>query len=98
MSTGVKLAYPWQWSDVTRITPNVGVYADYYFINDNAALPAAPPVLLPTQFVHGWSARVTSGLALSFTGGAQLSIGGEFGGLGNDFKVWTVRGRAAVPF
>ena len=25
-------------------------------------------------------------------------VGGELGGLGNDFKVWSLRGRAAVPF
>jgi hypothetical protein len=28
----------------------------------------------------------------------KLSIGGEYGGIGSDFKMWTVRGRASVPF
>ena len=94
-SGGTKIGYPWQWSDTVLITPNVGVYADYYFNKDNATLPLAA---LPINVLHGFSARVTSGLALSFTGGTQLSIGGELGGLGNDFKVWTARGRATVPF
>jgi hypothetical protein len=39
-------------------TPYIGVYADYYFDHDDATLPTAP-VLLPTQFLQGWSARVS---------------------------------------
>jgi hypothetical protein len=31
-------------------------------------------------------------------GGARVSVGGELGGLGNDFVTWSVRGRASVPF
>jgi hypothetical protein len=58
----------------------------------------APPPLLPTEFVHGWSARVTSGIAVDIAGGPKLSVGSEIGGLGsNQFTTWSVRGRAAVP-
>lgn len=35
---------------------------------------------------------------MALAGGTKLSVGGEVGGLGNNFIVWTVRGRAAVPF
>ncbi len=47
-SSGVKVAYPMIWGTLATLSPYVGVYADYYFSSDNAAL------LLPTQFVQGW--------------------------------------------
>jgi hypothetical protein len=97
-STGVKIAYPWLWSSSAMVTPYVGVYADYYFNKDDNILPFSAPILLPTQFVQGWSARITSGIGVMLAGGTRLSVGGEVGGLGNDFTVWSVRGRAAVPF
>ena len=92
-SAGTKVAYPMAWSPVTTLTPYVGLYADYYFSSDNAVL------LLPTQFVRGWAARTTAGLGFNSAGGAKVSVGGELGGLGSqNFTVWTVRGRASVPF
>jgi hypothetical protein len=96
-SVGGKLAYPRPWSSALTVAPYAGLYADYYFNRDDSVPPAAP-LLLPIEFVHGFSARVTSGVAVAFAGGAQLALGSEVGGLGSDFKVWTVRGRAAVPF
>ena len=56
------------------------------------------PLLLPTEFVQGWSARVTAGINYNVTGGARFTLGGELGGIGNDFTTWTVRGRASLPF
>jgi hypothetical protein len=98
-SAGAKVGYPWMWSATTTVVPYVGGYADYYFNTDDALLPTSAPLLLPTQFVHGWSARLTSGVGVRFGSGPLLSIGGEVGGLGsNQFTTWTVRGRAAVPF
>ena len=97
-SAGAKIAYPWTWTTTVTLTPYVGVYADYYFDRDDATLPTAP-VLLPTQFLQGWSARVTSGVGVTLGGSARLSLDGEFGGIGSSqFTVWSVRGRAAVPF
>jgi hypothetical protein len=97
-SAGTKVAYPWLWSATATVAPYVGIYADYYFNRDDGTLPVAP-LLLPTEFVHGWSARVTSGVAMEIAGGPKLSVGGEVGGLGsNQFTTWSVRGRAAVPF
>jgi hypothetical protein len=72
---------------------------DYYFNQDDAALPLAAPLLLPTEFIQGWSARVTSGIAVSTAAGPKLSVGGELGGLGsNQLTIWSARGQAAVPF
>jgi Bacterial Ig-like domain (group 3) len=91
-STGVKLLYKAKWSDVA-VTPFVGVYADYYFTRDNAgsALP-------PTPSLDGASARIVSGVSLTSKQGAQVTIAGEFGGLGSALDIWSVRARIAVPF
>jgi hypothetical protein len=96
-SVGSKVAYPWLWSSALTVSPYTGLYADYYFNHDDAALPATP-ILLPTQFIHGFSARVTSGIAVAIAGGGKLAVGGEYGGIGSNFSMWTVRGRASVPF
>jgi uncharacterized repeat protein (TIGR01451 family) len=101
-SSGVKVAYPWLWSGMMTVTPYVGVYADYYFSGANAALLPnnnLTPLLLPTEFVQGWSARVASGLSFNAAGGARVSVGGELGGIGSqNFTTWTVHGRASLPF
>jgi hypothetical protein len=91
-STGVKVAYPIYWG-AAAVAPYVGLYADYYFSSENAVL------LLPTTFVQGWAARTTVGVSYNVLGGARLLVGGEVGGLGSqNFTVWSVRGRASVPF
>jgi hypothetical protein len=75
------------------------LYADYYFNSDNALLPNAPPLILPTQFVQGWSARLTSGVAVTTSLGPTWLLGAEVGGLGsNQFTNWLVRGGVSVPF
>jgi hypothetical protein len=92
-STGVKVAYPIHWDAATTVAPYVGLYADYYFSSDNAAL------LLPTTFVQGWAARTTAGISYNIASGAKVLVGGEVGGLGSqNFTTWSVRGRASVPF
>ena len=75
------------------IAPYLGAYADYYFNNNGGV-----PLLLPTQFVQGFAGRVTAGLAYNINGGPKLSVGGELGGLGNDFLTWSARGRLSWPF
>jgi hypothetical protein len=102
-SAGSKLTMPFAWTDTLRLAPYLGVYADYYFNKDDAAAPAALAgagnLLLPTEFIHGWSARLTGGLGIAAAGGTRLIVGGELGGLGSgQFITWTVRGRASVPF
>src|SRR5258705_6045565 len=83
-SAGTKVAYPWMWSATATVAPYVGIYADYYFNTDDGTLPGPTPLLLPTEFVHGWSARVTSGIAVDIAGGPKLSVGSEVGGLGSN--------------
>ena len=72
---------------MATLSPYVGLYADYYFSSDNAAL------LLPTQFVQGWAARTSASLNYNVVGGAKVLVGGEVGGLGSqNFTVWSLRG------
>jgi hypothetical protein len=93
-SGGIKVSYPFEWSEKINIAPYVGIYGDYYFTSDDASTTglAAIPLL------QGWSARFTSGLSVSFKGGGQLSFGGELGGIGGNTQILTFRGRGSVPF
>jgi len=93
-SVGIKSTYWWAWSNTLTAAPYVGVYADYYFTTDNATVLSSIP-----EFVRGLSARVDSGLSLKDAGGATFALGGELGGLGSgNFKIWSMRARAAIPF
>jgi hypothetical protein len=97
-SGGVKLSYPVAWDSGVKIAPYAGLFSDYYFNRDTspaAASVAAPPLPL---VLDGWSARATGGIAASLASGAQLEIGGERGGIGGNFAVWTYRARASIPF
>src|SRR6202158_1428998 len=48
-SAGVKLAYPFAWSDTVALAPYVGLYGDYYFTHDDAAAIAAAGALPPAS-------------------------------------------------
>jgi len=93
-SAGGKLIYPWMIGNGTKLSPYAGLYGDYRFSTDNA-LPAGLPVV---GIGDGWSARVTGGVAYTAAGGASLSLGGEYGGLGASYKIWTGNVRASMPF
>jgi hypothetical protein len=74
-SGGVKAIYPFAWTSSTvALSPYAGLYADYYFSKDDAQTVGLTTVPL----LQGWSARVTGGVAASFTGGVTLGAGGEF--------------------
>jgi outer membrane autotransporter protein len=91
---GTKLARPFVMPDGTKFMPYVGVYGDWRFSSNNA-----PPVGAPVVGINnGWSARVTTGLAYTRTNGTLLSLGGELGGLGANYKIWSGNARVAVPF
>jgi hypothetical protein len=77
-----------------RIAPYVGLYGDYRFSSDNA-LPVGQPVI---WIGDGLSARVTGGVSVAKAGGGTVAVGGEVGGLGAEYKVWTVNGRVFWPF
>jgi DNA-binding transcriptional LysR family regulator len=80
--------------DSFLVAPYVGAYADYYLTRDHDTTTA----LIPEIF-QGFSARVTSGIALSKAGGASLAVGGELGGLGgNNLSHWSIRARGSIPF
>ncbi|MCK9915212.1 Ig-like domain repeat protein [Microbacteriaceae bacterium K1510] len=94
VATGGKVIYPWMLGDGARLSPYAGLYADWRFGSDDA-VPAGQPLV---GIGNGWSARATGGLAYTTAGGASLSLGGEYGGLGADYKVWTAAARGTLPF
>jgi hypothetical protein len=93
-SAGVKVSYPLAWSSLGNLAPYAGFYGDYYFSMDDAATAGLTTVPL----LQGWSGRATAGLDLTFASGALLSAGGEYGGIGGDYQIWTWRVRGSVPF
>jgi hypothetical protein len=96
-SGGVKFIYPIDWRSTIGVAPYLGLYADYYITNDNAAV-AALAGAIPLVSQIGWSARVAGGLSARFGSGATVTFGGELGGIGGNEQTWTLRGRASVPF
>jgi hypothetical protein len=80
------------WSLTTALTPYLGLYGDYYFSSNNGGT-----VLLPSQFIHGGAGRVIGGVGSRFDNGVKLSVGAEYGGIGNNFQNWTVMGRISIP-
>jgi len=94
-STGVKAIYPFAWTlSAVALSPYAGIYADYYFSKDDAQAAGLTTVPL----LQGFSARATGGVAASFTGGATLGAGGEFGGIGSANHIWTWTARGRIPF
>ena len=92
-SSGVKVSYPLAWSSTTIVVPYLGLYGDYYFSRDDAITDGLTTVPL----LQGWSGRVTGGAAMTF-GRGVFSAGGEYGGFGSDFHIWTWRVRGTVGF
>jgi hypothetical protein len=93
-STGGKVIYPWQAAGI-QISPYVGSYADYRFSTDDA-LPVGVPFV---GIKDGWSARATTGITFA-TGryGPSLSLGGELGGIGAGYDIWSASARVNWPF
>jgi outer membrane autotransporter protein len=97
-SAGVKVAYPLAWMTNAEIAPYAGLYSDYYFNTDSTGVPAVGPAVPAIYVLDGWSARAVGGVTARFANGAQISVGGERGGIGGDFALWTYRARASIPF
>lgn len=93
-SGGLKVSLPIAWTSGALVTPYAGLYGDYYFSKDDEGVAAVTSIPL----VQGWSARAVSGIGVTLNGKTQLSIGGELGGLGSTYTIWSVRSRAFVPF
>ncbi len=75
-------------------TPYLGLYGDWRFAS-NDAQPAAVPF---AGIGEGWSARVTGGFNMRVFTTGSLSVGGEYGGIGADYKLWTGTARLTLPF
>ncbi len=93
VATGGKVIVPWFIGN-TPVSPYVGLYGDYRFSSDNA-LPVAVSVV---GLKDGLSARLTTGATMVVSGGASIGVGGELGGIGGGYQLWTVSARASVPF
>ncbi len=91
---GAQVARPWATANGWTVSPYAGLYADWRFSSENA-LPTGSPV---ANIKDGWSARVTSGLSATASRGATIALGGELGGLGSTYKIWSGNVTAAVPF
>jgi uncharacterized repeat protein (TIGR01451 family)/outer membrane autotransporter protein len=97
-SGGVKLIYPFAWSEGLALAPYVGLYGDYYFTEDDAAAIGATDTLASTPLLNGWSARITGGVTAKLAGGSTIGLGAELGGIGSDVEIWTFRANGSVPF
>jgi Autotransporter beta-domain/Bacterial Ig-like domain (group 3) len=75
------------------VTPYVGFYSDWYFASDNAV--AAD---VPSGFGNSWSARAAAGLSMPVLKDGTLSLGGDYGGIGANYKIWTGTARVNLPF
>lgn len=93
VSIGDKLTRPATFGSV-KLAPYAGLYGDWRFSSGNA-LPAGVPVV---GIGDGWSARVTSGVTFATAGPLAVSLGGEYGGIGAEYKVWTGNLRGTVRF
>ena len=91
---GAKVARPFEVSNGWTLSLYAGLYGDWRFQTDSA-IPTATPV---ANIGTSWSGRVTGGLAAKAAGGSMLSLGGEYGGLGANYKIWTGNVRASMPF
>lgn len=79
---------------VEGVMPYLGLYADWRFASDDAVVADVPD----TGIGDGWSARVTGGFSMRVLTAGSLSLGGEYGGIGADYSVWTGTARLTVPF
>jgi hypothetical protein len=99
-SAGNRVSYPVPWLDSVLLMPFAGVYADYYFTQDDAAaiVAAGGIPLASTPLLQGWSARVTGGIGARLASGTTVGFGAELGGIGGNTQIWTFTGRARIPF
>ena len=95
VSTGGKVIYPWQTTGAVQISPYAGFYGDYRFSTDNA-LPVGVPFV---GIKDGWSGRAITGVTFATgRGGPSLSLGGELGGIGAGYDIWSAIARVNWPF
>jgi hypothetical protein len=93
VSLGGRVVAPMQYTGAS-LSPYLGFYGDWRFSTDNALPVAVGNVGL----ADGWSGRVTGGVTVAAPGGVALTLGGEYGGIGAGYDVWTANARASWPF
>jgi hypothetical protein len=93
-SVGAKATYLFP-TGFGSFAPYVGLYGDYYFSRDDAALV---PGLTAVPLLQGGAARATGGVTMLFGGGSQLSVGGEYSGLGQNTRIWNLKLHGSVSF
>lgn len=92
LSGGLKVAYPFQTGGQVAIEPFAGVYADYYFSQDDGQPTAVDAIR------DGWSARFIGGLSVTSRAGVRASLTGELGGIGQGGAPHgAIRGSLGVP-
>lgn len=94
-SAGVKVSHMFP-AGVGMIAPYLGFYGDYYFSRDDAT--TTPALTAVTPLLKGGAARATGGVAMMFGGGTQLSVGGEYSGLGQNARIWNLQVHGSVSF
>ncbi len=93
VSTGGTVIYPWQLNNGWSLAPYAGLYGDWRFGSNTTSSGDAIIGLS-----NGWSARVVGGVSLARIGGGTLALGGEYGGLGANYKIWTGNARVNWAF
>ncbi len=91
---GSSIARPFATAGGWALAPYAGLYGDWRFSSDNAVTTGAPVA----NIKDGWSGRVTAGLSATGARGTNFTLGGEYGGLGASYKIWSGNVRASVPF
>ncbi|MBV9457469.1 MAG: IPT/TIG domain-containing protein, partial [Bradyrhizobium sp.] len=95
-SVGMKVSHDFV-TEFGAFVPYVGLYGDYYFSKDDANTTTTPG-LTTVPLLQGGAARATGGVGVRFGGGAQLQVGGEYSGLGQDTRIWNLKLHGSVPF
>ena len=93
-SAGLKVSHDFP-AGFGVLAPYVGLYGDYYFSKDDAT---TTPGLAAVPLLQGAAVRATGGVMMRFGGGAQLSVGAEYSGIGQDTRIWNLQAHGSVPF
>ena len=91
---GARVGRTFEISNGLTLSPYVGLYGDWTFQSDNAFPTTSPIAAIGT----GWAGRVNVGVVGKAAGECIISLDGEYGGLGANYKIWTGNVRLSMPF
>jgi hypothetical protein len=92
VATGGRVIVPWTTGNAWTLSPYLGAYADWRF---GTTVTSDVSV---SGISQGWSGRVTGGVAIAKSKNGSLTLGGEYGGIGANYKIWTGQARAVWAF